>query len=161
MYDAWFHYREKGKDYIKGEYVYGSCLISSFSVLGGAYRSINLASTYDYITISSELEEARRYKNITLFMAPTGDHVDMKTAVDLTDAAYKTMLLSISLTFKRFAQRYTMEEYTLRAETATIKQPPRIVAEHLLMIEVCLLSPKLFQGIRGMTLEEESEAYIR
>ncbi len=123
----------------------GRCPISSFSVTGGAFRSIDLTSTDD-ITISSELEQARKYKNITLFMSPTKNYVDMETAVKLIEAANKQMGLYVIFFLAKYVNGKIVDSLTIGDNSATLKQPPNIVASHLLMIEVCLLSPILIHG---------------
>jgi hypothetical protein len=51
--------------------------IRSFSVVGGTSRSINLDSA-DEISIGNEFEQARTYKNITLFAPPSLDFTGVK-----------------------------------------------------------------------------------
>ena len=53
--------------------------VDSFEVDGGAFRTIKLKSTDD-ISISSELEQARTYKNVNLFLPSTKDGTDVEVA---------------------------------------------------------------------------------
>jgi hypothetical protein len=49
-----------------------STLVQSFAVDGGANRTIDLGSTND-MSISSEFEQARTHKNVTVFIPPAKD----------------------------------------------------------------------------------------
>src|SRR5262245_54034395 len=46
--------------------------VKSFSVDGGANRTIDLKSTDD-VSVASELEQARTHENLTVFIPPTND----------------------------------------------------------------------------------------
>jgi hypothetical protein len=112
--------------------------ISSFSVVGGTSRTINLNSTSDF-SISSELEQARRYKNITLFMTPTKDAVDMETALELTQCEKNMTELEILLIVKKFSNGRKIEDLQMTANGAII-YAPRVVVRQELMIQFVLLS---------------------
>jgi hypothetical protein len=128
----------------------GTCVISSFSVVGGASRSINLDSTDD-ISISSELEQARQYKNITLFMPPTKDHVDMQVAMTLMFAAEAKSTLSIAFIIKKQVKGKSIEELMLGCHDATLISTPYLVAKHLLMIQFRLPTVILYHGKTSRT----------
>src|SRR5687767_10517348 len=102
-YKAWLEFL------LKEERGGGKCPISSFSVVGGAYRSVNLDSTDD-VSISSELEQARQHKNITLFMPPTKDHVGVEVAMTLAHAEMKKSTLSIAFIIKKQLKGKILEE---------------------------------------------------
>src|SRR4051812_37213278 len=51
--------------------------LDSFEVDGGANRKIKLSSSDD-ISISSELEQARSFKNIIFYIPPTKDFLALK-----------------------------------------------------------------------------------
>jgi hypothetical protein len=131
----------KDKETPKG----GRCVISAFSVVGGASRSINLGSTDD-VSISSELEQGRQYKNITLFMPPTKDHVDMDVAMTLMNAALAKSTLSIAFIIAKRVKGKKIEELMLACDDTTLIRPPLVVAKHLLMIELRLPTATLHHG---------------
>ncbi len=119
--------------------------VSSFSVLGGASRTINLNATTDF-SISSELHQARQYKNITLFMSPTDDGKDMQVAMELTEYAIKKAPMLLNVYIEKWADGKIIELLTIADFEASIKHPPRIVANRLLMIEVSLPSAYIRHG---------------
>jgi hypothetical protein len=138
-YKAWFAF------YLKKNQGSRRCLISAFSVVGGAHRSINLDSTDD-VSISSELEQARQYKNITLFMLPTHAHDDMDVAMNLVNIALEKSTLWVDFFIAKFANGKVIEELRLICADTTIIRPPALVAQHLLMIELQLPSVTLSHG---------------
>jgi hypothetical protein len=128
------------------KYVGGpSVAISSFSVVGGSRRTINLKATNDF-SISSEFEQARQYKNITLFMPPTSGGDDMKVAVELTENAGTKNPLILYFDIEKYANGKRIEMFRIIDFGASIKKPPQIVAEGLLMIEVSLGTPQIGYG---------------
>ena len=124
---------------------------NSFSVVGGASRTINLNSTND-ISITSELEQARQYKNITVFMPPSPTSEDMEVAVELIDCALKKTVLIFDFHVSKYSNGRMIEELNLVDAKATISKTPSIVANRSLMIEVSLPSAILtdaFYGTKG------------
>ncbi len=113
--------------------------LHSFSVLGGAVRTIKADSTND-ISVASELEQARTYKNITLFMPPAKDHLDMEVALDLTNYANKKTELLFSVHVERRSGGRQVVGLNLVDQHARIERPPSLGANRLLMIEVLLPS---------------------
>jgi hypothetical protein len=155
-YKAFLEYYYEFDDllYNKGR----SIPIISFSVEGGANRKINLASSSD-ISITSELEQARSYKNITLFMPPTKNHLDMLAAVELTDIALnKPADFGISFSVEKRLGSNRLERLSLSAENPALIKRPTVIAGHLLMIEVSLPDAFLelgkWQKGKGWQLEE-------
>lgn len=120
--------------------------INSFEVIGGTVRRININSTDD-ISISSELEQARSYKNINLFLPPTKDSTDMETALSLTDIALSDFNFGVMVAIQRCANGKLLEGLTLIDRGAKLKNRPRIVGQHLLKVELDIPSPKLFYGV--------------
>jgi hypothetical protein len=116
--------------------------ISSFSVVGGASRSLNLKSARD-ISITSELEQARLYKNITLFMPPQTDHRDMVAALQLTNFAINKTVLYVTFEIFKYTDGQEIESLSLEDDKAIITKQPNVVADQLLMIEVSLPAAKL------------------
>lgn len=119
---------------------------ASFSVVGGAARTINLGSTND-ISITSELEQARQYKNITVFMPPSSGSEDMEVAVELIDCALKKKVLIFDFHIGKYSNGRMIEELNLVDAKATISKTPSIAANRSLMIEVALPSAVLTDAI--------------
>jgi hypothetical protein len=129
----------------KDPHVSGYAMIGTFMVDGGASRAIRLKSASD-MSISSELEQARQFKNISLFMGPTKSHNDMKTALELSDAAVKKTVLSFEFEVQKESGRKTLEVIRLVDYGATIKKPPVIYGGNDLLIEVVLSRAELLHG---------------
>lgn len=135
-YEGIMSYNTPGEDEAS-TLVVGRALIRSFSVVGGASRTINLKKTSD-MSISSELEQARQFKNITLFMPPTKNGSDMKTALDLSVAANHKTVFNFSFEIQKVSGNTLLEDLLLVDLHMTMKKPPMIVADNLLMIEAVL-----------------------
>jgi hypothetical protein len=140
--------------YNKGQ----SIPIISFSVEGGANRKIYLASSSD-ISITSEMEQARAHKNITLFMPPTKNHVDMEAAVELIGIALnKPADFGIDFWVEKRLGNNQLERLSLHEENPALIKRPTVIAGHLLMIEVSLPDAFLelgkWQKGKGWQLEE-------
>ena len=113
--------------------------LHSFSVLGGAVRTIIASSTND-ISVASELEQARTFKNVTLFMPPAKDHLDMEVALDLTNYANKKTELLLSVHVEKRSGGLNLFGLNLVDKHARVERPPSLNANRLLMIEVLLPS---------------------
>jgi hypothetical protein len=120
----------------------GDAFIQSFSVDGGASRTINLKSPTD-MSISSELEQARQFKNLTLFMPPTKNHRDMETALQLSQAAVKKNLIAINFSIQKIIGQTLLEMISLIDLGATVKMPPTIVGNHMLKIDLALSKTRI------------------
>lgn len=131
--------------------------VHSFEVSGGAYRFIKLSSTDD-ISISSELEQARALKNLTLYLPPTKDGTDMEVALELTNVALLKAPFTLALSVERYSGGKMLEGLALIAESATLKTRPWVVPLKLLMVEIKLPSAKLYRGkIQGAKMTEYKE----
>lgn len=107
--------------------------ISAFGVDGGASRTIH-ADSPDSLSVGSEFEQARKFRNIILYMPGSPGAGDMKTAIDfLNFAANKTRF------FFHFSVRQTLNSklvYLLNlTDHATVKKSPIMVLGDLLMAE--------------------------
>lgn len=120
----------------------------SFSVVGGASRTINVDSAKD-ISITSEFEQARQYKNITVFMPPSPTSEDMEVAVDLISCATNKTVLLFDFHVSKYSGKILVEELNLVDTNATITKPPIMVGDKLLMIEVSLPSAQLTDALYG------------
>lgn len=96
-----------------------------FTVRGGANRTILLKSTND-ISITSELEQARSYKNIIFGMPPSRGNGDMKATIDLTEAANKKMLIYIGFNIFKYSNGKPIEGFDMRSNNARIAESPQI-----------------------------------
>ena len=118
--------------------------IRSFSVVGGASRSINLDSTDD-ISISSEFEQARTYHNVTLFIPPTKDF----TAVILfTLKSPITKFFALVFHVEIFSGGKMTHSLVLQSYNAWLRKNPTPVGnkEALLMLEVQFDKVQLLHG---------------
>ncbi|MEW6130411.1 MAG: hypothetical protein AB1757_25480 [Acidobacteriota bacterium] len=138
---SYITFSRKDNKYVGGPFV----AISSFSVVGGSKRTINLKATSDF-SISTEFEQARQYKNITLFMPPTQGGDDMQVALQLSENAAKNNLMILNLNIEKFTNGKRIAMFRLMDWGATLKKPPQIVAEGLLMIEVSLGKAEIGYG---------------
>src|ERR1051325_9901021 len=74
---------------------------TAFSVIGGASRTINEDSTD--VSISSEFEQARRFKNIVLFLPGSPGAQDVRVALDLMRFATEQIRLTFSLIVRQYS----------------------------------------------------------
>ena len=119
--------------------------LDSFSVVGGADRTIQLKSASD-ISITSELEQARAYKNITLFMSSEQNPLAMEAAVELITVAREKKEIVISVVAQRLAKGQVVEEVSLSDFKATIRRSPVVAENKRLMIEVNLPAATIYTG---------------
>lgn len=119
--------------------------VDSFSVVGGADRTIRVDSASD-ISITSEFEQARGYKNITLFMTSIKNPLAMEVAMELVSVAREKKEIVISIVVEKYAKGKIIEALSLSDFKATLKRPPLVVDNHRLMIEVNLPSANIYNG---------------
>src|SRR5688572_27342691 len=84
--------------------------VHSFMVDGGASRIIKLDSTSD-ISIMSELEQARSFKNITLFLSPNKNGSDMQVALELNNLYLGGKSLVLTLFVERLVSGQVVESF--------------------------------------------------
>lgn len=117
-------------------------------VVGGATRTINLDSTND-ISITSELEQARQFKNITIFMSPSPTSEDMEVAVELTDFVIRKRSILFDFHVGKYSSGKLIEELNLVDENAAISKTPTLGLGRSLVIEVSLPSTGLTDATYG------------
>jgi len=108
--------------------------ISAFSVVGGAARTIHNDSP-DNISIGSEFEQARQFKNIMLFMPGTAGAGDMKAALDLTNLALDKTPFFFYFTVTQLLDANMTYLLSISDGGATLKKRPIMVLGDLLMCE--------------------------
>lgn len=127
--------------------------VYAFQVDGGANRNIRLKSTDD-ISITSELEQARSYKNIRLFLSPTNDHRDMQAALDLTAAATKNLPLVTILVIHKYSGGKFIEGLWLNDPGSSVKTEPYKTPGNFLFVEIALPTVTLYHGKDPMSAKE-------
>jgi hypothetical protein len=117
-YKSFFHFFVSDGD--SSKYVNLDLTVDSFEVHGGASRVIDLKTTDD-ISISSEFEQARALKNITLYLPPTSDYTDRNAALALNDIAINKLKVNVMVSVQRFAKAKMLEGLALIDREATLK----------------------------------------
>lgn len=121
--------RDGGEEFGRG---FPDVPLNFMMVYGGAKRYIDFTSTDD-ISITSELEQARTFKNIWLYLSSTPNGDDMKTALYLSEIyAMKKQRFYLSVTIERFEGGKALEGVCLLAD-AILTQPPKIDGNSLLI----------------------------
>lgn len=130
---GYLHYKAKHTDIdstLKGLFV----PVWFFKVKGGAKRVVDLTSTDD-ISLVSEFEQARTFKNLVLYLPPPKDF----EWLDLIEIA--THKLPVSIKFIAFGQKgkTLTHSFVLASKTANITESPlKRSAEKKLVLEVKL-----------------------
>jgi hypothetical protein len=142
-YKSFFHFFVT--DGNSNKFVNLDLTVDSFEVQGGASRVIDLKTTDD-ISLASEFEQARTFKNITLYLPPTSDHRDMEAALALTEIAINKSKVNVMVSVQRFEKAKMLEGLALIDQEATLKKRPQTVPPHLLMVEINLPAGQLYRG---------------
>lgn len=121
--------------------------VHSFMVDGGANRIITLASTDD-IGVISELEQARSFKNITLFLSPNKNGSDMRVALELNNLYLGGKSLVLSLFVERLNNGQVIESFGLMEGHSKLRLLPYVVSKNLLTLHLNLTNPILNVGRR-------------
>ena len=154
-YQAKFNYRVMEGEELATEKF--GISVQIFQVTGGAQRSIKLSSTDD-ISISSELEQARAFKNVVLFLPPTKDGSDMEVALNLTNYFELKKTLLMSLVVERYSSGKMIEGLALLDGEATLLASPSVTEKRLLKLNINLPAAKLFRGtIKGRSMADPTE----
>lgn len=119
--------------------------LSSFQVIGGATRVINLGTTDD-ISLVAEFKEAQTFKNLSLYLSSARDHKEMKAALDLTALAKEGWDFILIIIVERFLGGKLLEGFKLGIREAVLKSAPLIVSDNTLLMEVKFDDSTLFQG---------------
>jgi hypothetical protein len=130
--------------------------VQIFEVDGGADRNIKLGSTDD-IGITSELEQARTFKNLTLYLPPTKDGTDMEIALQLSGFYTRKESLRVAFTIERYSSGKMLEGLALLDGDATLKFSPYVVEKQLLAVHLNLPTAKIYRGklVPGSTTMKE------
>jgi hypothetical protein len=154
-YKSFFHFFVVDGD--SDKYVNLNLPIDSFEVNGGASRVIDLKTTDD-LSLSSEFEQARAFKNITLYLPPTSDHTDRDAALALTDIAINKLKVNVMVSVQRYSNSKMLEGIALIDQEATLKNRPQTIPQHLLMVEINLPAVKMYRGkIQGTRISKHKE----
>lgn len=128
--------------------------VYAFEVEGGANRSIYVSSTND-ISITSEMEQARAFKNITVSISQ-GKNFDARAVTELTEMANKEMTLNVLFGIERYSGGKMLEGIALLDRGAGVYSPHS--AEKNVAVEFWIPSAKLYYGkLRGTTLISPQE----
>ena len=100
---------------LKGSFV----PVASFAVKGGAKRIIHLTAADD-ISLVSEFEQARSFKNITVFLPPTKDF----EWHNLYEIAYHNLSFSMTFFASGNVGKAVTNQFTLSCKNATITEQP-------------------------------------
>jgi hypothetical protein len=154
-YQAKFHYGLQEGDELKVSRF--DIPVQIFEVEGGADRSIKLSSTDD-IGISSELEQARTFKNITVYLPSTKDGSDMEIALQLSAFYSQKESMLVSFTVERYSGGQMLEGLALLDAGATLKNSPYVTGKQLLAVHLNLPAAKLYRGkMKGHTMLTPTE----
>lgn len=118
--------------------------ISAFAVIGGASRTIHVDSP-DGVSIGSEFEQARMYKNIMLFMPGSPGASDMKTTVDLMNLANDKSRIWFHFSVTQLLNSKMIYNLTLSDGGASVRKPPTMIYGDLLMVEINLPNANITQ----------------
>jgi hypothetical protein len=119
--------------------------VHSFMVDGGTSRIIKLDSTND-ISIMSELEQARSFKNITLFLSPNKNGSDMQVALDLNNLYLGGKSMVTKVFVERFVNGQVVESFFFAEGHSKLKFLPYVVSKNLLTLHLNLTAPHLNVG---------------
>lgn len=117
-WEGWFGYKAKHKD-IDSTLNASFIPVSYFSVKGGAKRVIDLTATDD-LSLVSEFEQARSFKNIALYLPPTSNF----EWLDLTEISIHHLpFLMVFFAQGKIGGNIT-HEFSLVCKTAEITEAP-------------------------------------
>jgi hypothetical protein len=134
---GYLNYKAKHKDIdsvLKGNFVQ----VNYFSVKGGAKRIIDLTATDD-ISLVSEFEQARSFKNIIFYLSP-GSNFEW---LDFTEASIHGLPVSIVFFVGGHIGQTVTHQFTLTCRNAGITEPPVKKTDSQKGIQVLKLSLSL------------------
>lgn len=100
--------------------------ISYFSVTGGANRKIELSRTDD-LSLSSELEQARRFNNIRLYLSPK----NVFSSGELIQIAARNITFGMTIAVSCRIGRTVTQSLLCGSKEARIVETPRKLNDHL------------------------------
>ena len=118
--------------------------VTAIMVDGGTSRMIKLNSLDD-ISLVSELEQARTYKNLIVYLAGTKDHRDMKAALDLTAIAGNQELIKAMVTIERRQNGKLLDALAIY-DRYTLSTNPVPAIGNTMMISLKMEEAEIFQG---------------
>ncbi|GEM_PF-6488106 len=154
-WSGYLNYKAKHKDIdsvLKGNFV----PVNFFSVKGGAKRIIDLSATDD-ISMVSEFEQARSFKNIIFYLAP-GSSFEW---LDFTEASIHQLPVSIAFFVGGHIGQTVTHQFTLTCQNAEITEPPSEKTDSekggkVLKLSLTLPETKLIHGSpHGDTVVDE------
>lgn len=127
----------------------------AFEVDGGANRNILLDSTDD-ISITSELEQARTFKNLSVWVSRAEKKFNWKVFTELKEIADKDITLNLLFAIERYSEGKMLEGVAL-IDRGAGAYPPHVV-EDLIELDFWIPSAKLYRGkVEGTTLKSPKE----
>ena len=130
----------------------GTAYPSSFFVVGGASRSINEDSSD--VSISSEFEQARRFKNIVLYLPGSPGANDVRVALDLLRFANEQIRLSFSFVVRQYSGKKAIYILQISDNECTVKKPPMMIYGDLLMVQFNLPEADITYWDDGENLQD-------
>jgi hypothetical protein len=110
--------------------------LAKMEVNGGSNRIITFSSSNDF-SLGNELEQAKEYKNIVLYMPPTDGGLDMQVALDFTAIANKGLHFNFLIMIEKLTARQNIvEAYVVSCSDAKLKNPPELLPGRILKISV-------------------------
>ncbi len=143
-WEGYFGYKAKHKD-INSELKASFIPVAGFSVKGGAKRFIDLTSTDD-ISLVSEFEQARNFKNIVVYLPPTHNF----EWLDLIEISIHHLPVYIVFFAQGKIGQTLTHEFTLSCKTAEITESPSKMTnggkELVLKVNMVLPETNLIHG---------------
>lgn len=143
-WEGFFGYKAKHKD-INSELKASFIPVSFFGVKGGAKRIIDLTVSDD-LSLVSEFEQARSFKNIALYLPPTSNF----EWLDLTEISiHRLSFLMVFFATGKIGETL-MHEFTLSCKNAEITESPSKFTDSgkgtVLKVSMALPETKLAHG---------------
>jgi hypothetical protein len=155
-WSGFFGYKAKHKDIdsvLKGSFI----PVKAFSVKGGAKRLIDLASTDD-LSLVSEFEQARNFKNISLYLPPAKNF----EWLDLTEISIHHLPVSMFFFASGNIGQTVIHQFTLACKIAEITDSPSKTTDGgikniVLKVSMSLPETQLIHGsFQGSEFVEET-----
>src|SRR5215203_1307636 len=111
----------------------------AFEVNGGANRNIVLSATDD-ISLTSELEQARAFKNLTIWIARADKKFNWKAFTELKEIADKEISLNLLFAVERYSDGKMLEGIALIDQGAGAYPP--LFVENLIELDFWIPTAK-------------------
>lgn len=155
-WSGFLSYKAKHTD-IESELAGSFVPINYFAVKGGANRLIDLTSADD-ISLVSELEQARKLRNITIYLPPSKNFEWMH----FNEIAFHNLPLNFALFTSGNIGKTVTHQFTLACRNAGISEQPKQKADgasgnNVLMVNLTINDSQLTHGFRnGSDFVEEN-----